>query len=615
MQVVKGQRLALLQRMLLLLTTALIGSLVLTIDQAECFQVGPHIATAGRNHAAGGAATSAPSRSYYPSSSFVFDHTITPQQLVVQRSRKTELDSAYPVAERISSALDFGPASGGRFRFIFWQRGGGGLGRNAGTALRMNLRSIFFVFGGFGRNNNNKRNENREQGSDREHGATDRGRRGRRGLGGTALRMGIRSMFGGFRKRGGRNKRDNDDEDYGDGARTMNGEKQSSKQANIAAAKSASAQSAAAATAARGSLFPGGGHSPPSPSSAPPPLRMGENPLTKEVDVHSTIDHKESVQERINRVKSGKMTEFEKQAFLQTALTAGNTAESRKPLLDGTKESSEKKKIFASPFPTDSILRNFVSGGKQAVSAEEKLLSSQKKKREYLDMVTNPNRFNRYRLPERGDGGHASPPDLGARLGAAALVNENLRQQKQKQQLERKRRSEEETKKRQVEVRQFEFRQAERKKLFDTKRQQEEDEKDRAERERLEQLIKAQEEYWNKKLAKERSARAKRAAVDKKGDDDDDKDSEEAATATRTKVDVTDERKSSSDDIDKAKAVSAAKKTPLSPEKKLEEASAIMDKSLNGRKQQQQKSFNPDESDLLSSNEVRNNGRLINFRI
>lgn len=58
------------------------------------------------------------------------------------------------------------------------------------------------------------------------------------------------------------------------------------------------------------------------------PLRMGEDPLSGEIDV-KRLEHGESAQARINRVKSGKMTQQEKEAFLRAALA---TESSRLPI-------------------------------------------------------------------------------------------------------------------------------------------------------------------------------------------------------------------------------------------------------------------------------------------
>lgn len=299
---------------------------------------------------------------------------------------------------------------------------------------------------------------------------------------------------------------------------------------------------------------------PPSPAPEVRPLRMGEDPSTKEVNVHRLDPLQESLQERINRVKSGQMTEEEKRAFLEAALTAGSTADSRKPLRQ--ESTDDKKRMFASPFPSDSILRNFARG-KPSEELESDLTN--KKKKEYLDMVTNPDRFHAYKqatqassdkggverlsgtddrktpiadirdmtlkttapspapaAPEPLPATSASDPmpeDLGARLGAAAMAEESARKQAEaarREREERQRQERAEYERQAAELarqRSMELARAEAEKEERRRREQEtkiraEEEKKRAEKERLEQLMKAQEEYWNQKLAKEREARA-----------------------------------------------------------------------------------------------------------
>jgi len=246
----------------------------------------------------------------------------------------------------------------------------------------------------------------------------------------------------------------------------------------------------------------------------PPPLRMGEDPTTKEVDVYA-IDQKESVQERINRVKSGKMTENEKHAFLQSALSAGNTPESRKPFKADT--SDDRKKMFASPFPKDSILRAFARGGKNDADI---VTASQKVKQDYVDMVTDPDRFHRYKATSSSStdstkGGEQPPvSNMGARLGAAAFADENRRQQQLKEQedlegrrLEYERKSEEMLRKRQDEIQQLETQNEQSRRQKELALQQEKERKKKEEEERLQELMKAQDEYWKQKLAKEREAK------------------------------------------------------------------------------------------------------------
>jgi hypothetical protein len=297
--------------------------------------------------------------------------------------------------------------------------------------------------------------------------------------------------------------------------------------------------------------------------SIQPPVRMGEDPATRQVNVQA-MDRQESTQERINRVKSGKMTDKEKAAFLETALSAGTAAESRKPLRGPEEE--RKRRGVASPFPSDSILRNFARG-KNATNgagrddgASKNSADEQQKKRAYLDMVTSPDRFQRYKASAKSEGGGVSRisgsiggdrktyipdiadvdlqdsstdepipatpvmgsrpdgPDLGARLEAAAIANENLRQQQEE---DRRKLSIEAEKQRSEQMKQNAVLEQKRLQEFARKeadvqqlkqREQdkiirEQDEKKVVELKRLEALMKAQEDYWTKKLATERGAK------------------------------------------------------------------------------------------------------------
>jgi hypothetical protein len=192
----------------------------------------------------------------------------------------------------------------------------------------------------------------------------------------------------------------------------------------------------------------------------PAPLRMGETSPGSGVVDAARINEDESIQDKINRVKSGKMTEEEKRAFLATALSAGMSPESRKPLIEPKRDA---KSFSASPFPSDSILRNIVSGKvKQQTRDTDQAsirldLNTDAKKKEYLDMVTDPDRFTR-RIKPKAASNLAPPPmasfppswspprtqpvatgyvdnNLGARLGAYAMEEEVRRREAEKQRL------------------------------------------------------------------------------------------------------------------------------------------------------------------------------------
>jgi flagellar biosynthesis GTPase FlhF len=308
-----------------------------------------------------------------------------------------------------------------------------------------------------------------------------------------------------------------------------------------------------------------------------PPLRMGEDPNSKEINVN-LLDQSESVQERINRVKSGKMTQEEKEAFLNAALSTGTTPESRLPLRPPVSSAElDENRPRASPFPEDPILRS-IAGGKEPAPAIKAGIDSQKKKREYLDMVTNPKRFDVFQsqpsharlnpsapmfgkirgeeltepIADVGDSPPISPPapvvyqqstlsqtpsapvvessaslnpaepysgsDLGTRLEAAAIAQEQ--QRKEAEEAKRLRELEEMENQRlaQAEAAEEEVRRqvilAEREKEYRERRRREEEtstqeaaKAQEAEQRRLEAMIAAQESYWVQKLAKERQSR------------------------------------------------------------------------------------------------------------
>jgi hypothetical protein len=330
------------------------------------------------------------------------------------------------------------------------------------------------------------------------------------------------------------------------------------------------------------------------------PVRMGEDPGTKTVNVQS-LDSHESVQDRINRVKAGKMTEGEKEAFLDSVLTAGNTPESRKPLIRSSRGKSEgklsKKESKASPFPSDSILRNLARGlnadsVQKSDFMEKTMLENQRKKKEYLEMVTDPDRFNRLSTtnslqrspglyPQSGSsaaesktpvsslGGlqssknkylpnptgppqePVSPPDdlplpgdLGARLGSAAMEHERLRQQaeeerrerewqqKEELRLEQERRAAEIAKRREEELDRREAEIRERRRRDQDNLSREENERKEAQQRRMRDMMKAQEEYWIKKLSRERESKAKTEI--KKEVDTDEQEKDDTAQTTST---------------------------------------------------------------------------------
>ena len=230
---------------------------------------------------------------------------------------------------------------------------------------------------------------------------------------------------------------------------------------------------------------------------APPKLRMAENPTTKQVDAYALA---ESVQERINRVKSGKMTDDEKQAFLRTALTAGATIEQRQPLIAPKKEEPKKPKKTNNTTPL--ILKTNPTD------------EARKQKQAYVDMVTNPDRFKSKAIPPKDTAAAApsSSTDLGERLGQAALQMEQNRQRQEEERREREW-QQKEAQRLAMERKQVDLAKERASQQDDARRRRlsEQDEsmilrskreKDQVEQQRMQQLIQQQEDYWNKKLGR-----------------------------------------------------------------------------------------------------------------
>ena len=209
--------------------------------------------------------------------------------------------------------------------------------------------------------------------------------------------MGLRNILGKVRKKKGGDSEIEDDENYSEP--TPSAKQRSPPSVSPESSKTSSKLPPPSASMEDGNV---------NESTEPRlPVRMG---MGKDgvFDVN-LLDDNESVQERINRVKAGKMTVEEKMAFLNAALSTGNTPETRLPLRAPSAEAPpmdivEQKKSRASPFPEDPILRS-IAGGKDPGPAklsqqiiDNAGIDSQKKKREYLDMVTDPHRFDVFRM-------------------------------------------------------------------------------------------------------------------------------------------------------------------------------------------------------------------------
>lgn len=323
-------------------------------------------------------------------------------------------------------------------------------------------------------------------------------------------------------------------------------------------------------------------------------------PMFREAAMGITDTYGETVNERIQRVKSGSMTEEEKAQFLNTALSRrtlgslqpnddkkGPPIRQAIPNADGVSNmgltSSTKSSSSSQPSPKDSLWNTVM--GKRTTSSttasneysartRESLLSGNLKddsaKREYLEMVMNPNRFKKYAVSgyqyetDEDDGNKSAndnedvedepledegvtsselpmddmieydesiitnndsttkqpPTTLASRLEQAATLQEK-RDAELKLKRDAERKAQEEERMKQME----EMRKVQEERIAAKRREQEllrqkeleiEEEKERerrakkeAERRRMEEVMAKQEEYWKKKLANEKSRKSK----------------------------------------------------------------------------------------------------------
>ena len=269
----------------------------------------------------------------------------------------------------------------------------------------------------------------------------------------------------------------------------------------------------------------------------------------------SSSRYGETVRDRVKRVKSGAMTEDEKLAFLNNALTPRTAPGKKGPRIrqaipepgDGLRKSSSNssKSSKSSSFRNDALWNRVLGNtnpkdrgnGRSPYNIED-VVGSDSAKRKYLDMVTDPNRFSSYAAmggyqsngPEKpdveveddnksevidnlksvltNDGKEEEDPDsLANRLQSAAIIKEKQdAEMKAKRDLERKAEKERiaEAQRQAAE----EIRRREDEKIQKAKEEEErliraEQEKKEAEEQRQQAILAAQEEYWAKQLQKQ----------------------------------------------------------------------------------------------------------------
>ena len=305
------------------------------------------------------------------------------------------------------------------------------------------------------------------------------------------------------------------------------------------------------------------------------------NSSSEKASLSSASFGTETISERINRVKSGIMTDEEKAAFLDRALVTPIRSQEKKPdpirqkIPEGSTETSEIE-AKASAFPSDSLWGMLEAGkaGKSKNSEAKstfdptQFLSSggtnEKAKREYLDMVFDPNRFKGYSAMgdtntstvavssdeevDEGEDEEESAEDepvmktskeeevlsnsnmgsnLAARLEHAATLKE---QQDKQREIERKKRMEKEAREEKERIEKMRAKQmeesrrqmeeaAEKKRLEAEAVRLEEQAKKLEEDAKMKQLMDSQQAYWEKKLEEERKrkeAKLKHLKAEKK---------------------------------------------------------------------------------------------------
>lgn len=228
----------------------------------------------------------------------------------------------------------------------------------------------------------------------------------------------------------------------------------------------------------------------------------------KERDDGIKIPSHESATDRIRRTQAGKMTEAEKQAFLMTSL--GQKVEPKFPTNNN-----------ATPLPRDSILKQVMTGKKDITA--DMMQEMERQKEEYLNMVTDPNRFKSFEASASQtksaskDSSTVQPPprpnDLGSRLEAAAITHENqqreLRKQVEAQRQETIRRNQEIARQRHEEIARQEEAALKKRKELEAIKAAEEAERARVEAEKKAELERRQDEYWKKQLEIEKQLKMK----------------------------------------------------------------------------------------------------------
>eukprot|EP00558_Chaetoceros_sp_UNC1202_P004848 CAMPEP_0197246370 /NCGR_PEP_ID=MMETSP1429-20130617/10832_1 /TAXON_ID=49237 /ORGANISM="Chaetoceros sp., Strain UNC1202" /LENGTH=762 /DNA_ID=CAMNT_0042707005 /DNA_START=78 /DNA_END=2366 /DNA_ORIENTATION=+ len=256
--------------------------------------------------------------------------------------------------------------------------------------------------------------------------------------------------------------------------------------------------------------------------------RRTKTPLPRPVERSSASTYGETVQDRIKRVKSGQMTDEEKAAFLTNALTRtppgnkGPRIRQEIPSPSGDLKIKKKSSSSSSSFPKDSLWDAVMGKGQGSGGSSEgnparypeirfsatgeRLDDSAK--REYLDMVTNPDRFASYAA--MGGYTNKSPATDGDSLPKGTdeekqdAVN---RRKREEEEMIRNAELEKAQRKRVEEVQTKQVQTLEAKRRDEEKSLRKEKESREAEIQRQENLQAQQDDYWAKKLEEENARR------------------------------------------------------------------------------------------------------------
>lgn len=372
----------------------------------------------------------------------------------------------------------------------------------------------------------------------------------------TALCMGIRSMFG----LGKKSKEDGDEKDRSPPPQDVKAALEAIK-ADLEAITEEEEKSSTKGELNKKSQEDSTNNTKPSvekKTSILNPLARASRQEKMEPAPTSVTTYGESARERINRVKRGQMTEEEKAAFLRNALTRTPQVPKgpriRQEIPSASSSVSKKSSYSASPVRKDSLW-NTVIGNKPSSSSSQRRYGGYQTanlsgrddsaKREYLDMVTNPDRFKTYaamggyksssgnnetianelvedlNTVNSGESPPVSQGDaLASRLESAAIMKEKLdaqaRIKKEEEEQAYKARMLEEQKRRDEEIRKREEEKLAAKRAEEERLQKEEEEKREAEKKRLADLQAAQDAYWAKKLEEERKRKLSSMSVEEK---------------------------------------------------------------------------------------------------